>query len=109
MAASIAPLIEPTIVASTVANLFTATVATRIGAFSLMNPSASTETVTVYWVPEGGSPATGNIVTKKTLIAGEIYPIYAMIGQTLAPGDMLQAFGATGGLVNIFASGTLNS
>lgn len=109
MAVTIQPLIQSQTLANSLAVYFTASAATRIDAMTLMNAGAATETVTIQWVPSGGAAATANIIAKITLLAGQSASVYQFIGQTMAAGDKIEALGATGGLVNLFASGTVST
>lgn len=73
-----------------------------IANLSFTNTSASPVAVTVYNVPAAGSPGTGNILVPAfSLAAGQSYVPPQAIGLQLAAGSTLQAFAATGAVVNI--------
>lgn len=79
----------PSSTISTVANL------------SFTNTSGSPATVTLYNVPSGGSPATGNeLISAFSIAAGRTYVPAQAIGLNLAPGSSLQAIaGVTNAIV----------
>ena len=78
-----------------------ATIST-IANLSLTNTSASPVAVTVYNVPSGGTAITGNqLLSSFSLSAGQTFVPPQAIGLQMAAGSTLQAFAATGGVVNI--------
>lgn len=110
MTVTIQPIIEPQAIPAASTLLFTATARTSIDALTLYNPKANAAcAVTLNWVPAGSAVANPNITIEHTMQPGETYVVYGLIGQTLAAGDMIYAIAATGGLVNIFGSGTVSS
>ena len=113
MAVNIQPLIQSQVIGSTLAAVFTAVAATRIDAMTLFNPIGNaTETITLEWVPHGGATGNANMIASYTLLGtsgGNSATVYELIGQVMGAGDMLYAKGATGALVNLFASGTIST
>lgn len=110
MSVTILPLIQSATITSAMASYWAASGYTRIDALTLYNPIGNAaELVNIEWVPAGGSAGTGNRISSHNCLPGETFSVYGLIGQTFAPGDKLYAQGATGGLVNMFASGTVTS
>lgn len=110
MSVTIQPLIQSQTLTNAFANYFTAGGYTRVDAMTLYNPVGNAaEVVTIEWVPSGGATGTPSMIASHNCLPGESFMVYAMIGQTLAPGDRIYAKGAAGGLVNLFASGTVTS
>lgn len=110
MAVQIAPLIQSQVLTSGFVVYFTASGFTRIDAMTLYNPVGNAAAlVTLAWVPSGGSIATANQITSHNMLPGETFIPFGFIGQTLAAGDKIYAEAATGALVNLFASGTIQS
>jgi len=110
MTASLQTLIEPQAVPAVSTLFFTATAATSFDAVTLYNALANAACkVTINWVPNAGAVAASNVICEHTVLPGEVYPVFALIGHILNPGDKIYAIAATGALVNLFASGTVNS
>jgi hypothetical protein len=108
MTVNIQPLIQSHTLSNAYVSLFTASAPTRIDAVTLFNPTGNaSETVTIEWVPTGGSTGAGNLIASYTLLGGNSATVYELIGQVMAAGDQIYAKGATGALVNMFASGTV--
>ena len=72
----------------------------------LNNTAATTQTVTVYWVPSAGTPVAGNTQISLAPIAtnGSLEG-YSLENQTLAPGDTIQALCSAATSVNFAMSG----
>lgn len=110
MTVAITPLIQSQTLTSAFASYFTASGYTRIDMMTLYNPVGNAaELVTIEWVPSGGATGTPSQITSHNCLGGETFVVYGLIGHTLAPGDKIYAKGAAGGLVNLFASGTVTS
>lgn len=108
MAVNIQPLIQSQVLSSVLTQVFLAAAPTRIDAMTLFNPVGNAaETVTLEWVPRGGAVGAANIIASYILLGGGSASVFEMTGQVLAAGDMIYAKGATGALVNLFASGTV--
>lgn len=110
MSASNVPLIQALQVPATNTLVFTASANTRLDAVTLYNPIGNAAClVTLSIVPVGGSPTAPDQITSHNCLAGETYPAFGLIGQSLRAGDMIYALAATAGLVNLFASGLITS
>ena len=110
MSVTIQPLIQSQQIANAFTAYFTAAGYTRVDAMTLYNPRGNAaELVTIEWVPSGGATGAASIIVEQNCLAGVPYNVFALIGQTLAPGDKIYAKGAAGNLVNLFASGTVTS
>lgn len=107
MAVTIAPLIEPTQLTAAAVSYYRANVPTRIDKMTVANPTATPRSVTIYWVPSGGSPdGTNTIVATRFLNANETWDVSPMIGHTLGVGDTIQALASAATAIVIAASGT---
>jgi hypothetical protein len=83
----------PTSTTSTISNL------------SFTNTSASPVPITVYNVPNLGSPSASNVfVSAFSLSAGQTYVPPQAIGLNLAPGSTLQALAGSGSVITIQGS-----
>lgn len=107
MAVNIQPLIEVLPLTNAVATYFTAQVPTRIDKMTVANPTAGAATVTIHWVPNGGSAADNNALVKTRSVQSlESWDVWPFIGQVLAVGDTIQAVASAGATINLAASGT---
>lgn len=100
--------IESTVLTGSAVSLYTSpTVTTTIvDNLSLTNTTVSPVSVTIYLVPVGGSPGTGNIVVDALSVpANSVVPAPAMQYQILNPGDSIVALAGSASAVNIRASG----
>lgn len=110
MSASNVPLIQALQVPATNTLVFTASAKTRLDAVTLYNPIGNAAClVTLSIVPAGGSAAAPDQITSHNCLPGETFPVFGMIGQSLAIGDMIYALAGTAALVNLFASGLITS
>jgi hypothetical protein len=108
MSVSIQPLFEPATLTNAAAVYATAQGPTRIDKLTCTNTDTAGHTVTIYWVPSGGSPGTGNIITPpRALQPGESWDVAQFIGHVLALGDTIQAKASANSVVNFFGSGTV--
>lgn len=74
---------------------------TTLANVSFTNTSGSPVSVTVYNVPSGGSPGTGNqVVSAYSIAAGKTYVPPQLIGLNMAAGSTLQALAGTASVVN---------
>ena len=79
---------------------------TTVSAMTLCNTSAGVVGVTVYLVPNAGSPgAASTILSARKMAAGESYNVSGAIGQTIAAGATIRALDDTGAAVSLVASG----
>jgi hypothetical protein len=108
VAYTIQRLFEPTQLSNAAATLYTSTgVRTQVQKFTITNPSASTNYwAEVWWIPTGQTLATAYLVLPQTvMLAGQSVDVLALIGQTLAAGDYIQAQAQTANVLNVAASG----
>jgi hypothetical protein len=77
-------------------------VTATVNNLSVTNTSASPVSVTLYNVPQGGSPgASTAFLSGFTLAAGQTYVPPQAIGLQLAPGSTVQALAATAAVVTL--------
>ena len=83
---------------------------TQIVALGAVNIDTAVHQLTIYLVPAGSAAGTGTASTPGfTLLPGSNYNGQNEYGMVLNPGDSIWALADTGAVVNIFASGLLNS
>ena len=83
---------------------------TQIIALGAVNVDTAVHSVTIYIVPTGGSAGAGTTTTKAfTLLPNQNYNGQNEYGMVLNPGDSIWALADTTSVVNILASGLLNS
>jgi hypothetical protein len=76
---------------------------TQIAACTVSNKTGSPATVTVTITPSGGSAR--NIVYQVTVPANTQFPLYAVVGQVLDPGDAIHALAGTASALDFHLSG----
>lgn len=80
---------------------------TQINKVTAQNTDASSQTVTIYMVPTGGSAGSTTITTNaQALSPGQTWNSPWEIGHVLNPGDSLQAKASAAAVVNFLVSGT---
>lgn len=77
---------------------------------TVTNTSANAVTLTLYKVPSGSTPGTGNLLIGALTIPantvnGGVKELYEAENQMLQPGDTLQALAGTAGVLNLNVSG----
>lgn len=79
---------------------------TQISAASFTNTDTVNRAVTLHIVSSAGAPASTNMLVSARAIApgGTITPI-ELAGVNLAPGDSIQAFASSAGVVNMVVNG----
>lgn len=100
-------LVEGQALATSVTLYYTAPALTRtvLKKLTVCNSTVTASSLTVYLVPNGGSPDITNIITAaRPVAAGQTYEAYEAENQVLMPGDSLQAFAVNPDLT-IMASG----
>lgn len=106
MGSKLTTLIEPQILTAGLVTYYTAGVTTRIDQMTVTNPTGTPATVTVNWVPKGGTAGVGNtIVFQRPINAGEAWSASPMIGHTLSAADFIQIEASVATTLVIAASG----
>ena len=83
---------------------------TQIISLGAINADTAVHSVTIYVVPNGGFAAASTATTLAfTLLPGQNYNGQNEYGMVLNPGDAIWALADTTSVVNILASGLLNS
>lgn len=78
----------------------------KISRVTLVNTDTANQTVSVYFVPNGGSAGDSNAVLKtKSLAPNETYPAYELVGHVLEAGDMIYAGASAASKVAMMVSG----
>lgn len=101
-------LIAPQQLTNAAAIYYTSTnIRTRVDKMSFTNvDTANPHTVTVYLVPNGGSPGVTNIITDaRSIAAKQTWNSPDMVGQILNPGDTIQALADASAQVVVSAAG----
>ena len=68
------------------------------------NTDSSAHTITVYRVPNGGSPSASNAVLTAYPVAANTAVVLPLSGQTLTDGQTLQAIASVASVVNLNVS-----
>jgi hypothetical protein len=107
MAISPKCLIEPTLLTASNASYYTATKGvTIIDKMTVTNVTTLYETVTVYLVPSGITPAGSHRIAMAISIApSETYEFTKAEGHVLNTGDSIQAFSSTASALSFRVSG----
>ena len=102
------PLLSAKYAENTTTTQYTAPTGTRtiVDKFTGTNSSGSPATLSVYFVPSGGSAGVSNAVTvTKTLAASEVYTFPELVGQILGPGEFIATLAGTASAIVIRISG----
>jgi hypothetical protein len=106
----IQPLWEPVQLTNAAVAYYTAGAPTQINKLTVANPNAAAFNCSIFWVPSGGAPGAGNaIATARIIQPLETWDVWGLVGHVLNTGDMIQALANTGGKLNFFGSGTVDS
>ena len=77
-------------------------VTSRCETVAFMNDTATDRTVTVHFVPNGGTASSSNmVISARTVKAGETLTFSECIGLTLAPGGTLQCLASANSAITI--------
>jgi hypothetical protein len=100
-------LIAPQHITNTAATYYTATRVTgRADMMTATNTDTAAHTLTVHIVPSAGSAAAGNkIISAKSIMPGETYVCYEMLGQNIPSGSFIQALADANTAIVLTASG----
>lgn len=110
-------LLEMTSVASSAAALYTNSSGQNalLQKVTFTNNGAAAVTLTVWWVPNGGSRGNGNMIVNSVSIAPKgptndgVYEAFVLEGHTLQAGDALHAVAGSANAINAAISGALVS
>lgn len=96
--------LSSTTLSTTVANVYTSSGETVVTPVYVCNYSGSSANVTIYAVPNGGTPSTVNVIYyQKTITAGDTY-IIDQEKLILGNGDTLQASCSANSAVSVTVS-----
>lgn len=101
-------LIAPAQLTVSAATYYTvpANTTTIIKKLTFTNTSGTARTVTVYFIPSGGSASDTNTLTKtQSIPATSVWECYEAEGHTLGAGDFIQALADGATAVSVRASG----
>lgn len=100
-------LIAPQQLTNAAAIYYTSTnIKTRVDKMSLTNVDTNPHTVTMYLVPNAGSPGVTNTITKtRSIAAGTTWNSPDFVGQILNAGDTIQALADANTSVVISSAG----
>lgn len=106
MAFSLATIVEPQFLSNAAAELFSATLQTRIDALSVCNTDTADHTVTIYLVPNGLAAGASTTTTlAQTVKAGQTWNSPNEVGKVLSTADSLWAMASTAGVMSISCGG----
>lgn len=78
----------------------------KIESLAVSNQSGTAATLTLYFIPDGGTIGVGNkVLTAKSIPANDAVKLTELVGQLLAPGTVIKAFAGTTDV--LFISGHL--
>ena len=100
-------LIAPQQITDSAATYYTATRVTgRVDSMTATNTDTAAHTLTVHIVPSAGSASAGNrIISAKSIMPGETYSCFEMVGQVIPSGSFIQALSDAGSVITLTASG----
>lgn len=100
-------LIAPQHITNAAATYYTATrVTARVDSMTATNTDTVAHTLTVHVVPSAGSAATGNkIISAKSIMPGETYICFEMLGKAIPSGSFIQALADANTTIVLTASG----
>ena len=108
MATSPTHLAGPTTIGSSTSILFQAVAVTWIHKITLLNYSGAVRSVSLYFVPSGQTPITGNLVVQdKQLNIGEAWEAWMLEGHVLGVDDTIRGVADAGNAISILLSGSL--
>lgn len=101
--------VKPQYLTNAIATYYTVPTGTRaiVRKLTFTNTSASVKTVTVYWVPSGGSAGNSNkIVPSYSIAPSETWDCPFMEAHTMHAGDKLQILASDNTAVMVASSGS---
>ena len=100
-------LIAPQQITNAAVTYYTATRVTgRCDCMTATNTDTAAHTLTVHVVPSGGSASAGNrIISAKSIMPGETYLCFEMIGWVIPNGSFIQALADANSVITLAASG----